>query len=112
MNTYLLPPLSTLNLIPFTIEQLGKNPSAPTRRDYELRSRGLAVLGAEVLDIIQKGAAHLAYSRIKEKKSPVEYSELLWDLSSNILFGLELADPWLKKKKTCLEYVFVLLFQF
>ena len=68
-------------------------------------------MGAEVLDIIQKGAAHLAYSRIKEKKSPVEYSELLWDLSSNILFGLELADPWLKKK-TCLEYVFVLLFQF
>jgi len=55
-------------------------------------------LGAEVLDIIQKGAAHLAYSRIKEKKSPVEYSELLWDLSSNILFGLELADPWLQKK--------------
>ncbi|KAG8048316.1 hypothetical protein GUJ93_ZPchr0008g13225 [Zizania palustris] len=29
---------------------LGKIPSAPTRRDYELRSRGPAVLGAEALD--------------------------------------------------------------
>ena len=52
MNTYLLPPLSTLNLIPFTIEQLGKNPSAPTRRDYELRSRGPPVLGVNVLDTL------------------------------------------------------------
>ena len=50
-NEHLSPTsLSTLNLIPFTIEQLGKNPSAPTRRDYELRSRGPAVLGAEALD--------------------------------------------------------------
>jgi len=58
MNTYLLPPLSTLNLIPFTIEQLGKNPSAPTRRDYELRSRGPAVLGAEVLDTAAQIDSH------------------------------------------------------
>ena len=49
MNTY-PQPLSTLNLTSFTIEQLGKNPSASTRRDYELRSRGPAVLGAEALD--------------------------------------------------------------
>ena len=50
-NEHLSPiSLSTLNLIPFTIEQLGKNPNAPIRRDYELRSRGPAVLGAEVLD--------------------------------------------------------------
>jgi len=42
--------LSTLNLIPFTIEHLGKNPSAPIRRDYKLRSRGPAILGADALD--------------------------------------------------------------
>ena len=56
-NEHLSPTsLSTLNLIPFTIEQLGKNPSAPTRRDYELRSRGPAVLGTEVLDSLSTSA--------------------------------------------------------
>jgi len=103
--------LSTLNLIPFTIEQLGKNPSAPTRRDYELRSRGLAVLGAEVLDIIQKGAAHLAYSRIKEKKGQLNIVNYfgtclqIFSLAWNwLILGYKKNLAW----NTCFSYYFSL----